>query len=105
VAFDQPKQIQAIVDSYLTGLLGAPVAEVKKLLSKGGLETLPAAQRALVERLLEMFGIGDVPQRLARLKEKVEAAEATANAAIERAPNAEVGFAYEYSRLDVSTVL
>lgn len=105
--FDQPKQIEAILGSYLTGLVGGPVAEVKKLLAKGDIESLPAAQRALVQRLLEQFGVPDVPERLARLKEKIEAAEKAAKGAIERAAKAklEVGFAYEYSRLDVRTLL
>ena len=57
VGFANPKELKALASAALDGVLGAPLAKVKAVLSAASLESLGAAERKLAMALLDRRGL------------------------------------------------
>jgi hypothetical protein len=110
VTFADPGAVQALVESYVQGVLGSPLAQVETILGRAG-TALSSQERELVEHLLDRFGLAGVAETIdgavARIREEIAAFKAKVAKLVERVATAKIaaGFGYEYSRVDTDTVL
>lgn len=96
----EPTRLNALVDETLDGLFGAKSALVKKALGKVDAKKLTAAERALVDKLIDRLGL----DRAASLDEVRRAADKIVDGleqavALTIKGKVEAGFTYDYRRL------
>jgi len=102
VAFTDPKAVTRAVGSLLSRRLQAPLNQVQALLGQS-LADLGPRQRRLFDEVAGRLGVGS----LAELETKIGELQQKAMAAIHEIvrERLEVGFTYEYSRVETDTAL
>jgi hypothetical protein len=109
--FADPKLVKQTLDDFWAQLTDSTVTRINNLLNRLGevttFEALSPAQRALANTLIERFGLGDVANTPARLKEEWEALQKRVTDRFEEVAKAKakLGFTYEYLRVRTDETL
>lgn len=99
MAWEQPQVVRQLLEHRL----GDPLNRIEALFQKAGVEDLGPLQTKLFDRVSTKLGVTSLSELKEELKELRERVEETLDELVES--KLEVGFSYEYSRLETDTAL
>lgn len=101
VAFADGELAETVLMAALEGVVGQPLAVVEAAIAKGSLEQLSAAERKVVEFLIDRFGLSRTTDVLKRIAERIAAARQAVKDAVRAVATAKIAlaFGYEYRRM------
>ena len=90
-----------LIEKVLSGLLDSPIDKLEELADRTDIDTLSESELKIVEKAAARLGLTDFNVKLSELKEKLKKFRTDVISNLKKAAEskAEVGFKYEYNRL------
>ena len=107
VGFAQPQQIERLLARVLESALGGPLDAIHSALEATSLDAMTGAQRKIVAKVIERFGLDDETATLQELRQRVAEAERRVQTTLSDIVRTRValGFSYEYNRVSIESSL